>query len=203
MAHGALTLDHEPVTGIPHGKLGMWIFLATEIMFFSGFFATLIVMNHANPGLFEETAQKLSWQLALLNTVVLISSSLTMALSILNLERKDTKKFQLFLGLTLLGAFIFLVVKYIEYSGKFALDITPETNVFYACYFLMTGFHGLHVVGGIVPMVWMLGKSFTEAGYTNVGRVEVLGLYWHFVDLVWIFLFPIFYLLYNPTLIIF
>ncbi len=198
---GSLSLAHEPVTGISHGKLGMWIFLATEIMFFSGFFATFIVMDAANPGLFEATATALNWKLALTNTIILICSSLTMALAILNLERKDTGKFRMFLGLTLLGACGFLIIKTIEYSGKFSHGIGPDTNVFYGIYFLMTGFHGVHVVAGMIPMIWMLGKSFSKKGYTNAGRVEVLGLYWHFVDLVWIFLFPVFYLLYNPSLV--
>lgn len=200
----ALDLSHEPVSGIRHGKVTMWLFLASEIMFFSGFFGAFIVLREANIDMFTRDSGMLNYKLALLNTFFLIASSLTMALSILNLNRKNVKLFQVFLGITLLFAFGFLVVKYIEYSAKFGhLDamghphpIYPSTSIFFGFYFMMTGFHGAHVVGGIIPMAWMLLKSFTKKGYHDVGRVEILGLYWHFVDLVWIFLFPIFYLLF-------
>ena len=193
--HG-LSLAHEPLSGIRHGKLTMWLFLASEIMFFTGFFGAFIVLRNANIVQFTEDAHHLNKWLALLNTALLIGSSLTMALSILNLERANKKLFQLFLGLTLLGAFGFLIVKTIEYSSKFSQGIFPSSSVFYGFYFLMTGFHALHVVAGIIPMVWMFARSFTKAGYHDAGRVEVLGLYWHFVDLVWIFLFPVLYLLF-------
>ena len=196
----ALDLRHEPVSGINHGKLVMWIFLASEIMFFSGFFGAFIVLRNANIDIFtQSSAEHLNVALASLNTVFLISSSLTMALSIYHLERNNKALFQIFLGITLLFAFGFLVVKYFEYGAKFHHHIYPRTNIFFAFYFLMTGVHGLHVVGGIIPMAWMFVRSFTKKGYTNARRVEVLGLYWHFVDLVWIFLFPALYLLF-PTL---
>ncbi len=195
----ALDLRHEPVSGINHGKLVMWIFLASEIMFFSGFFGAFIVLRNANIDIFTESASELNVGLATLNTFFLISSSLTMALAIYNLERQNKTLFQTFLGVTILCAFGFLVVKFIEYSAKFEHHHYPSSNIFFAFYFLMTGFHGLHVIGGIIPMAWMFLKSFTKKGYTKAHRVEVLGLYWHFVDLVWIFLFPALYLLF-PTL---
>jgi len=127
---------------------------------------------------------------------VLITSSLTMALAHLALENGKEKKFRLYLGLTLLAAFGFLVIKTIEYSAKFEHGILPSTNVFFASYFLTTGFHALHVIGGMIPMAWMLIRSLTR-GYPRElhTRVETLGLYWHFVDLVWIFLFPTLYLI--------
>jgi cytochrome c oxidase subunit III len=193
-----LDLSHEPVTGVYHGKIGMWLFLASEIMFFSGFFAAFIILRNANLETFMHGAHELNWMLATFNTAVLIGSSLTMALSILNLERGDTAKFRTFLFITILCGFTFLVVKYFEYTAKFHHGITPGTNSFFGLYFLMTGFHGMHVVGGIIPMLWMLLRSFTKDGYSNVHRVEILGLYWHFVDLVWIFLFPVMYLIF-PT----
>ncbi len=195
----ALDLRHEPVSGINHGKLVMWIFLASEIMFFSGFFGAFIVLRNANIDVFTHTSHELNVALATLNTVFLISSSLTMALAIFHIERNNKAMFQLFMGLTILCAFGFLTVKYFEYSSKFHHGHFPSSNIFFAFYFLMTGFHGLHVIGGIIPMVWMFFKSFTSKGYTKPYRVEVLGLYWHFVDLVWIFLFPALYLLF-PTL---
>jgi heme/copper-type cytochrome/quinol oxidase subunit 3 len=202
----ALDLRHEPVSGINHGKLLMWIFLASEIMFFSGFFGAFIVLRQANIELFTKWSHELNVGLASLNTVFLITSSLTMALSILYLEKGNKANFQRFLGLTILFALGFLVVKFFEYSAKFNHmenghhhPIYPSTNVFFAFYFMMTGFHGAHVVGGLIPMIWMFVRSFTKKGYDRPRRVEVLGLYWHFVDLVWIFLFPAFYLLF-PTL---
>ena len=195
----ALDLRHEPVSGINHGKLVMWIFLASEIMFFSGFFGAFIVLRNANIDIFTETAHELNVGWATLNTVFLISSSLTMALAIFHVERSNKAMFQLFLGLTILCAFGFLCVKYIEYAHKFEMGHFPKTNIFWAFYFLMTGFHGIHVLGGLIPMLWMFARSFTAKGYTRAHRVEVLGLYWHFVDLVWIFLFPALYLLF-PTL---
>ncbi|MBL7999902.1 MAG: cytochrome c oxidase subunit 3 [Candidatus Kapabacteria bacterium] len=202
----ALDLSHEPRTGIPHGKLVMWAFLASEIMFFSGFFGAFIVLRQSNIDIFTHSSHELNWKLAMLNTFFLIGSSFTMALSIMNLEKKDKGKFQLFMGLTILCACGFLVVKYFEYSAKFGHmenghphPILPSTNIFFAFYFLMTGFHAMHVIGGMIPMGWMFFRSFTKKGYHNATRVEVLGLYWHFVDLVWIFLFPALYLLF-PTM---
>jgi cytochrome c oxidase subunit III len=191
-----LSLAHEPVTGIRHGKLGMWIFLASEVMFFSGFFTAFIILRNANLAAFAKGATELSWPLACLNTVVLILSSLTMAMSIMSLEKGDNAKFRLYMFVTFLCACTFLVVKYIEYTSKFSHHIYPSTSTFFALYFIMTGFHAMHVIGGMIPIGWMLTRSFSNKGYTDYGRVEILGLYWHFVDLVWIFLFPILYLIF-------
>jgi cytochrome c oxidase subunit III len=192
----ALSLAHEPVTGIRHGKLGMWIFLASEVMFFSGFFTAFIILRNANLSVFAHGASELNWPLAALNTANLIISSLTMALSILALEHGNKSRFQLFLGITILCGFIFLIIKYFEYSAKFHHGIYPGTNSFFGLYFTMTGFHAMHVIGGIIPMGWIFLKSFTKRDYTDWQRVEILGLYWHFVDLVWIFLFPVLYLIF-------
>jgi cytochrome c oxidase subunit 3 len=98
--------------------------------------------------------------------------------------------------ITFLCACTFLVVKYFEYTAKFSHHIYPSTSTFFALYFIMTGFHAMHVVGGMIPISWMLIRSFSKKGYTDYGRVEILGLYWHFVDLVWIFLFPVLYLIF-------
>jgi len=192
----ALDLRHEPNSGIPHGKMVMWAFLASEIMFFSGFFGAFTVLRNANIEVFMEGTTHLNVGMAFINTVFLITSSLTMALAILNLEKKNIKLFQVFMGITILCAFGFLVVKFFEYSAKFEHHLLPNKSIFFAFYFMMTGFHAAHVIGGIIPMVWMFLRSFTKKGYTNHVRVEILGLYWHFVDLVWIFLFPALYLLF-------
>lgn len=191
-----LSLAHEPVTGIRHGKLGMWIFLASEVMFFSGFFTAFVILRNSNLATFAKGAAELSWPLAALNTVVLIGSSLTMAMAILSLEQGKKSRFQLYMFITFLCACTFLVVKYIEYTTKFHHGIFPSTSTFFALYFIMTGFHAMHVIGGMIPIGWILSRSFSQKGYQDYGRVEILGLYWHFVDLVWIFLFPILYLIF-------
>jgi cytochrome c oxidase subunit III len=183
-------------TGLPHGKLAMWIFIASEIMFFSGFFGALIVLRGYQPALFAASSHALDKVAATINTAVLITSSLTMALSHLALEKGEEKQFRLFLFLTLLCAFGFLGIKSYEYGMKFEHHIFPWTNTFYASYFVMTGFHALHVIGGMIPMAWFLFRSATVGiPHNRHHRVEALGLYWHFVDLVWIFLFPTLYLI--------
>jgi cytochrome c oxidase subunit 3 len=194
----ALDLSHEPITKIPHGKLAMWAFLASELMFFSGFFGAFIVLRNTNYEVFAAGSAHLSVPMALTNTFILIGSSLTMALSIYNLERHNTKLFRLFLGLTILGGFGFLVVKFFEYSAKWHDGLFPTQEnhtIFYSFYFMMTGFHAMHVIGGIIPMVFMWLKSYTSKGYNHPAKVETLGLYWHFVDLMWIFIFPALYLM--------
>ncbi len=195
----ALNLSHEPVTKIANGKVAMWAFLASELMFFTGFFGTFIVLRNTNYQAFFDASHHLNWVLALVNTFILIGSSLTMAMAIYKLERHENGPFQVYLGLTILGACGFLIVKYFEYSAKWHDGLFPgqENNtLFYSFYFLMTGFHALHVIGGMIPMLFMLFKSFTKKGYPYPVKVEALGLYWHFVDLMWIFIFPALYLIF-------
>lgn len=194
----ALNLAHEPVSKIPHGKLLMWAFLASELMFFSGFFGAFIVLRNSNYPIFGHGSSELDVKLALINTFLLIASSLTMALSIHNLRLGRRGNSKLFLGLTLVGAFGFLIVKTIEYSVKWSHHLFPgqaEHSTFFSFYFLMTGFHAMHVIGGIIPMLYIFAKMFTKKGYDHPVKLEVLGLYWHFVDLMWIFIFPALYLM--------
>jgi cytochrome c oxidase subunit 3 len=130
------------------------------------------------------------------NTVVLICSSLTVALGIAAIRKGKQGLLQLFLSLTILQAATFLVVKYFEWTEKFAHGLFPSTDIFFSLYFMMTGVHGLHVLGGMGILGWMLVLArrgrFSEHYCTPV---EISGLYWHFVDLVWIYLFPLFYLI--------
>jgi heme/copper-type cytochrome/quinol oxidase subunit 3 len=135
--------------------------------------------------------------LAFLNTLVLIFSSVTMVMSWVSLRLKDFGKFKLWMGLTNLCALGFMVIKAIEYNSKFSHDLFPSSSNFLAVYFTMTGLHALHVVGGLIVngYLWGPGSKMWHTDperFTN--RVEVAGLYWHFVDLVWIFLFPSLYL---------
>ena len=135
---------------------------------------------------------------ATFNTVVLIFSSVTMVMAWVSLKQKDLSKYKVYLGTTILCAIIFLVVKYFEYSHKIHEGFVPSHDTYMALYFTLTGLHGLHIIGGIIVLAYLLGPGISmwnsePERFTN--RIEVVGLYWHFVDLVWIFLFPILYLL--------
>tara|TARA_Y100000588_G_scaffold268085_1_gene283266 strand:- start:86 stop:688 length:603 start_codon:yes stop_codon:yes gene_type:complete len=193
-------VEERPDTGLTNSKLGIWIFLASEVMLFGGLFSAYVFLRMAAPaGDFEYWGNKLSIPMATINTLVLISSSVTVIMAWASLKLKDFEKYKLYMGLTLLCSFIFLVIKYFEYTGKFHHGIFPSSSTFMGIYFTLTGLHGLHIVGGIIVMGYMwlpIGCKLWETNpeqFTN--RVEVAGLYWHFVDLVWIFLFPILYLL--------
>jgi heme/copper-type cytochrome/quinol oxidase subunit 3 len=136
--------------------------------------------------------------LATLNTAVLITSSITMVMAWASLKLNSLPRFRVYLGATIVLALVFLVVKYFEYSHKFEQGHFPSHNNFYAIYFTLTGLHGLHIVGGILVNFYLLtlGSKLWKTDpeqFTN--RIENAGLYWHFVDLVWIFLFPALYLL--------
>ena len=194
------TVEERPDTGLTNSKLGIWIFLASEVMLFGGLFSAYVFLRMAAPaGDFEYWGEKLSVPMATINTLVLISSSVTVIMAWASLKLKDFGKYKLYMGLTLLFSFIFLIIKYFEYTGKFHHGIYPSSSTFMGIYFTLTGLHGLHILGGIIVMGYMwlpIGSKMWETNpemFTN--RVEVAGLYWHFVDLVWIFLFPILYLL--------
>ncbi|MEC7746386.1 MAG: cytochrome c oxidase subunit 3 [Candidatus Neomarinimicrobiota bacterium] len=193
-------VDERPDTGLINSKLGIWIFLASEVMLFGGLFSAYVFLRMAAPeGDFAYWGSKLSIPMATVNTLVLITSSVTVVLSWASLKLKDFEKYKLYMGLTLLCASIFLVIKYFEYTGKFHHGVYPSSSTFMGIYFTLTGLHGLHIIGGIIVMGYMwlpIGSKLWETDpehFTN--RVENAGLYWHFVDLVWIFLFPVLYLL--------
>ena len=194
------TIEERPDTGLNNSKLGIWIFLASEVMLFGGLFSAYVFLRMAAPvGDFAYWGSKLSIPMATVNTLVLISSSVTVIMSWASLKMKDFEKYKMYMGLTLLCALIFLVIKYFEYTGKFHHGIYPSSSTFMGIYFTLTGLHGLHIIGGMIVMgyFWLpFGNKMWQSDperFTN--RIEVAGLYWHFVDLVWIFLFPILYLL--------
>jgi len=191
------TVEARPDTGLTNGKLGIWLFLASEVMLFGALFASYVMLRVGNehwpPG-----ATYLNIPLATLNTVILISSSVTMVLAWASLARHDFKKFRVFMGITILCGFGFLIVKYFEYTAKFHHELFPSTNTFLAIYFTLTGLHGLHVIGGMAvnSYLWGPGSALWKTEPVHfMNRVENAGLFWHLVDLVWIFLFPILYLL--------
>jgi len=194
------TVEERPETGLNNSKLGIWVFLASEIMLFGGLFSAYVFLRMAAPaGEFAYWGSKLSIPMATVNTMVLISSSVTVIMSWASLKMKDFEKYKMYMGLTLLCALIFLFIKYFEYTGKFHHGIYPSSSTFMAIYFTLTGLHGLHIIGGMIVMgyFWLpAGNKMWHSEpehFTN--RIEAAGLYWHFVDLVWIFLFPILYLL--------
>ena len=184
-------------TGLFNAKVGIWLFLASEVMLFGALFTSYILLRTGAPE-WPRGWEELNIPLATLNTVVLITSSVTMVMSWASLMMKNFKKYKMYMGLTILCGLIFLVVKGFEYGHKFEAGHLPSTNNFFATYFTLTGLHGLHVIGGIIVNVflWGPGAKMWQTDPTRfTNRVEVAGLYWHFVDLVWIFLFPSLYLL--------
>ena len=194
------TVEERPETGLNNSKLGIWVFLASEVMLFGGLFSAYVFLRMAAPaGEFAYWGSKLSVPMATVNTLVLISSSVTVIMSWASLKMKDFEKYKMYMGLTLLCALIFLVIKYFEYTGKFHHGIYPSSSTFMAIYFTLTGLHGLHIIGGMIVMGYFWLPAGNKMWHTEpdhfTNRIEVAGLYWHFVDLVWIFLFPVLYLL--------
>lgn len=188
---------HAPATstGIPSEKLGMWLFLASEVMFFTGLLGAAIVLR-AGLAHWPHPGEELSIPLAALNTFILLTSSMTMAMGVGAVHQLDVKQLRRFMVLTILFGCAFLFVKGYEYSIKFAHGHFPGTGIFWDCYFTLTGFHGLHVLGGVIANLWILMLTFRDDFLLRKGHfVELSGLYWHFVDLVWIFLFPLLYLI--------
>ena len=190
-------------------KLGFWLFLATEILLFGGLFVAYVVFRNMYPEMFLDAHQHLNRTMGATNTVVLICSSFTMAMAVRAAQTGKRSQQVMFLVVTLSLAAVFLVIKYFEYSEKIAHGYLPgywyaphgvgdpvNGNLFFGLYFMMTGLHGVHVLAGMVAITWVLIKAakgqFSSSWYTPV---ELVGLYWHLVDLIWIYLFPLFYLI--------
>lgn len=191
------TVATRPDTGVFNAKLGIWLFLASEVMLFGALFSSYILLRVGAPT-WPHGSQLLNVPLATFNTVVLITSSITMVMAWASLMMKDFKKYRLYMGSTFLLGVVFLIVKAFEYGAKFSHGIFPSESTFYAIYFTLTGLHGLHVIGGMIVNAYFWGpgsKMWRTEPERFTNRVEVAGLYWHFVDLVWIFLFPSLYLL--------
>jgi len=191
------TATARPDTGLFNAKVGVWMFLASEVMLFGALFSTYVLLRVGAPS-WPHGYDILNIPLATLNTVILITSSVTMVMSWASLMMKEFKKYKMYMGLTVLLAFGFLIVKGFEYGAKFSHGLYPSESTFLAIYFTLTGLHGLHVIGGIIVNTYFWGPG-SKMWHTDpqrfTNRVEVAGLYWHFVDLVWIFLFPVLYLL--------
>jgi len=191
------TVEARSDTGLYNGKLGIWLFLASEVMLFGALFSSLILIRTGAVN-WPRASEILNVPLATLNTFVLIGSSVTVIMAWASLRLGELKKAKIYLLVTLLCGFGFMIIKAIEYSTKFSHHLYPSTSNFFAIYYTMTGLHGLHVIGGMVMFAYLLGpgsKMYNTERERYINRVEITGLYWHFVDLVWIFLFPTLYLL--------
>lgn len=186
--------DWDTATHIPNGKLGMWVFLASEVMFFTGLIGAYLVLRIGHPA-WPGPEEHLSVPMGTLNTFILICSSMTIVLSIAAVPRHALASMRGWLFTTIFLGAVFLAIKGSEYAIKLSHDIVPSTNVFWSCYYTLTGFHALHVLGGILFNLWVLAVSFNAKAWSKQShRLELAGLYWHFVDIVWIFLFPLLYL---------
>ncbi len=191
------TVDIREDTGLNNAKLGIWLFLASEVMLFGGLFSAYIFLRLGAVD-WPEGSSILSVPIATFNTLVLISSSVTMVMSWASLMTKNFDRYRLYMAGTILLALVFLVAKGFEYSEKFSHHLYPSTSTFLAIYFTITGLHGLHILGGLIVNGYFWGpgsKMWATDPERFTNRIEIAGLYWHFVDLVWIFLFPVFYLL--------
>lgn len=191
------TVKVRPDTGLFNAKLGIWLFLASEVMLFGALFSSYVLLRLGSPD-WPHGGHHLNVPLGTFNTIVLISSSITMVMAWASLMLKNFKQFKMYQGLTILLGLVFLIVKSFEYGAKFEHHSFPSTSVFYAIYFTLTGLHAFHVICGMVVNTYLWGPGAKmwktdPARFTN--RVEISGLFWHFVDLVWIFLFPVLYLL--------
>lgn len=190
-------------------NLGMWMFLVTEFMFFGGLFLTYTIYRSAYPDVFRHASHMLNIALGGINTAVLITSSLTMALSVWSAHTDRKKSLIFYLVLTLLLGLVFLVIKTFEYSHKFHEHLIPgphfdfshfhgvrQAQLFFALYFVMTGLHATHMVIGMGVLIYLIIEAKKgKFGSSYFNPIEVTGLYWHFVDIVWIFLFPLLYLI--------
>lgn len=203
-AHHFKSAEHEFETS----KQGIWLFMATEILMFGAIIVAYALFHAIYPEMFAEGAKYLDWKMGFINTLVLIFSSFTMALGIYYAQKNDKSKTVLCLLTTIICGFIFMTIKYFEYTHKFEHGLYPgkwfthegaehaNLALYFSFYYVMTGLHGLHVLIGMGLITWVLIRAskgeFNENYYTPV---EGVGIFWHIVDLIWIYLFPILYLI--------
>ncbi len=186
----------DPKVEYSMSKFGMWLFLGTEILLFGGLFAAYAIFRAKYATLFHEQHKELDVTLGAINTVILIFSSLTMAMGVSAIQKGKKNFLSICLFITILCGLAFGVNKYFEYGAKFEHHLTPGTSIFFALYFMMTGLHMVHVFAGITILIVLLIlnlKGKFSAQYNT--PIEVGGLYWHLVDLIWIYLFPLLYLI--------
>jgi cytochrome c oxidase subunit 3 len=198
---------HEHAVHRDYGgaKIGMWLFLFTEIILFGGLFILYSAYRSKYPHEFHDAGSELNWVMGVINTVVLLTSSLSMALSITAVQKGNRRLSMLLLAVTVTLGAVFLTVKYFEWmvkihhglypNGPELLKRPPGEMLFFGLYFTMTGLHGLHVIAGMVVLSIMLVLlARGRIRQDDYIKLENAGLYWHLVDVIWIFLLPLFYL---------
>jgi heme/copper-type cytochrome/quinol oxidase subunit 3 len=189
--------SHPTATGLDSRKILVWLFLASECMFFGTLISTYLA-NRGRSVAGPTPHEILNIPVTSVSTFVLLMSSLAMVLALAAIQRKDIRQFRLFIGLTALLGLTFLGFQVYEFNTFSREGLTLQTNLFGSTFFTLTGFHGAHVSVGVIWLLSLLGFSFTsKMGPEHAIRVELAGLYWHFVDIVWIVIFTVVYLLSN------
>jgi cytochrome c oxidase subunit 3 len=187
----------------------MWTFLVTEVMFFGGLFLVYTLYRWKYADVWHTMSTQLDWFLGAVNTTVLLLSSFTVALAVQKAQKRETRAQMWLLFVTILCAVTFLVIKFFEYREKITHNLYPDWNfsphfpvevgpakLYMSLYFAMTGLHGVHVLVGIIVISTLMIMTAKKApSISDYIPTEMVGLYWHFVDLVWIFLYPLFYLI--------
>lgn len=195
--NGISAVETYPEAPTVPGKMGLWWFLASEVMIFGGLIGCYILFRMASGGSWTSMAEHISTPIGSFNTLILLTSSLTMVKAFAAIEDEDRKRTRLFLAFTVLLGVTFLAVKAFEYSREIIQGFTPVSGLFWSFYYTMTGLHALHVLAGIIVNLTLFIMAVKGRLWPNTQqRVEYAGLYWHFVDIVWIFLFPLLYLSY-------
>lgn len=187
-------------------KIGMWLFIFTELLLFGGLFIAYSVYRFKNPDSFHLAAEELNRSVGLINTIILLISSATIAMSHTAVQLGKIKQSKFLISITIILAIVFLINKYFEWGAKFEHQLYPGSSylmelsqgeiLFFGLYFAMTGLHALHIIIGLVLMFVVLIKIYSgKITHDNNVLLENSGLYWHLVDIIWIFLFPLFYLI--------
>jgi len=190
MGHARPLATSRSATGIPTGRLAVWWILASEVVIFGGLLGVYVMHRLGHPEWAEAASHTQTW-VGAINTFVLLTSSFTAVLAHQAAERGDGKGAAKLLGMTMLGALTFLVIKSMEWTNEISHGYTITANTFWSFYYTAAGLHALHVIaGGIIMGV----VAFDAYRGRELHRVELIGIYWHFVDVVWIFLFPLLYI---------
>jgi cytochrome c oxidase subunit III len=192
------TVEERPDTGFNNATMGVWLFMASEIMLFGGLFSAYVLLRTGAAN-WPAGASILNIPMATLNTVVLVLSSIAVVIAWAGLKEGNIAQYRKFWLFSILGGLTFLVLKSIEYKMKFAHGLYPSSSTFLAIYFTLTGLHALHIIGGLIVnsyLLWPGFKMHKEDPHRYAHRIEIAGIYWHFVDILWIILlFPVLYLL--------
>jgi len=187
---------NDPFGQATTGKLGMWLFIIVDGLSFTGLLIAGIALRAASPEIWPVAGELLNIPLTAFNTFLLICTSFTMVMALNCIQKGDQTGLKKFLGLTMAGGVVFLGIQVYEYSHFIMVDFLPSTSIYAAVFYVTTCFHGLHVLSGVIYIACILRMAGLNAySADNWDHVEILGLFWHFVDLVWILVFTVIYLI--------